>query len=488
VKKYSLAFVLLFVSFIVVLFSCKKINEATTLGGDLIPAVDNVTTFDTSLQIITMNGRLDDSVRVAYSDPVALGDVNDPEFGNVHANFYFSLSSPSYGIYPFNFKKDSIHVIDSVVLSLAYAGAYGDTLSNGIQTITVSEIDPGAGFRSDTSYRYKDLSPNSFPVTQLGTKTYNIKNLKDTFYSKEPGDTGTSVTKYTNILRIKLNNSLGTKLASFDTTAAGSNSGFRSDSAFKKLFPGLAIKSANSGNALAYFDLTNQTKTKLTVYYRYKKSDGTGDTTAAVSFVHSGFGQANPVNVQAGGSWASALSGSSDKVYIESSPSGAFASIAIPGLSSFPNAVIHRAEIIAEKVPSAGDNVFTPPTRLLLDRIRKNGDSSYLFEKDLLLGSDGSIGYDVFGGTLSNSLYRFNITRYVQGIVTRHERNDTLRLWAPLRAYEFATNQTATDNSTGTYIQIPVNNRIADGRIVLGGGAYAVPGSRLRLRIVYSKL
>lgn len=32
-------------------FSCTKINEATELGDDLIPAVDNVNTFDTTLTV-----------------------------------------------------------------------------------------------------------------------------------------------------------------------------------------------------------------------------------------------------------------------------------------------------------------------------------------------------------------------------------------------------------------------------------------------------
>ncbi|MGZ3938134.1 MAG: DUF4270 family protein [Flavisolibacter sp.] len=473
-KKFSPAFVFLIVSFFLVLFSCKKINEATDLGGNLIPAVDNVSTFEVSLNAITKNLITTDSAKVRYTDQVALGDVNDPEFGQVHANFCFNLSAPAYGSYPFQPRRDTLHTIDSVVLSLRYAGGYGDTIGNGIQTVNVFEIPysgPGTGLRADTVYRYIDPA-SDFTGSQVGSKTFSIASLHDSVPVMNPGDTF----QVANVLRIKLDNAIGSKLANMALDSA--IGGYYNDSIFRTQFNGLAIKSANSGNALSYFNLSD-TATKLIVYYRYQVNGH--DTTGIVQYHHTVNGQSNYVNVQKGGNWAASINNSSaDKVYIQSSPSGSYASIVIPNLSSFGNKVIHRAEIIATKVPSANDNIFTPPFRLLLDRISNNADSSYLFEKDLLLGSDGSVGYINFGGTISNNLYRFNITRYVQGIVTKNDRNDTLRLWAPLRAWEYSKN-------LGYYLQnLPVNSRVAEGRVVLGGGTYSDSTSRLRLRIVYS--
>jgi hypothetical protein len=476
VKKFSPAFVFLIVSFFLVLFSCKRINEATELGGNLIPAVDNVSTFEVALNTITKNALTTDSSKVLYSDRVAFGQINDPEFGNVHANFCFNVSAPSYGSYPFLPRKDTIHAIDSVVLSLRYAGAYGDTLGNGTQALTVYEI-PYTGrstsLRGDTLlYKYNDPSSDFTGSPQLGSKTFSITSLDDSSAVTNPGGTF----KVANVVRIRLNNSLGTKLANMSTDSAVG--GYSNDSVFHTQFNGLAIKSGTSGNALSYFDLSD-TETKLIVYYRY--SLGGKDTTGIVQYEHVTNGQTNYVNVQPGGNWASSLTNSAaDRVYIQSSPSGSYASIVIPGLNSFGNKVIHRAEIIASKLPSASDNTFTPPFRLLLDRIRHNGDSAYLLEKDLLLGNDGSVGYVNFGGTISNNLYRFNVTRYVQSIVTKHEQNDTLRLWAPLRALEYSS-------ALGTYVgSLPVNNVVANGRVVLGGGNYPDSNSRLRLRIVYS--
>jgi hypothetical protein len=485
VKKFSPAFVFLIVSFFLILFSCKRINEATELGGDLIPAVDNVNTFEVSLNAVTKNSVLtsfiknDSGHRVYYTDQVALGDINDPEFGHVHANFCFNLSAPNYGSYPFLPRRDSLPAIDSVVLSLRFTGAYGDTISNGLQTVNVYEIPftgPGSGLRGDSLYRYSD-PVSDFSGTQVGSKTYAITTLDDSNVVIEPGDTF----KVANVLRVKLDVSVGNKLAQMDTTS-GPTGGYKNDSVFKTIFNGLQVKSSNTGNALSYFNLTD-TATKLIVYYRYKKNNK--DTTAIVEYSHLTNGQSNYVNVQAGGNWASSLNNpASDKIYIQSSPSGSYASIAIPDLNTFGNKVIHRAEIVATKISSASDQIYTPPFRLFLDRYIKGsaGDSSYLFEKDLLLGNDGSIGYTSFGGTIKDNLYRFDITRYVQSIVTRHQRNDTLRLWAPLRVWEYSY------NSGGYEKNLPVNSRVAEGRVVLAAGNYADPNARLRLRIVYSNL
>lgn len=483
-KKFSLAFVLLIVSFTFIFLSCKKINEATDLGGDLIPGVDNVNTFELNLNTITQNSILtsfiknDSGHRVGYSDLVALGDINDPEFGQVHANFSFNLSAPAYGSYPFKPRPDSLPAIDSVVLSLRYAGAYGDTQSNGIQTVSVFEIPftgAGSGLRSDSVYRFNDPA-SDFTGSQVGTSVFTIRNLKDSSPVIEAYDTF----KVANVVRIKLNPSLGTKLAQMDT-AFGPNGGYNNDSLFRTIFNGLAIKATSGGNALSYFNLAD-TATKLVVHYRYKVNNN--DTLGTVTYRHTSNGQSNYVNVQPGGNWAASLNNpSADKIYIQSSPSGSYASIAIPDLSSLTNKVIHRAEIIATKIPSVSDNIFTAPPRLFLDRLHHNTDSSYLFEKDLTIGSDGTIGYDLFGGTLRGESYRFNITRYIQGIVTRGEPNDKLRLWAPLATYEYSP---VIENYYSR--PIPVNNHIAEGRVVLAGGTYPDPNTRLRLRIVYSNL
>jgi hypothetical protein len=465
--------VLLSTIFLVLFFSCTKINEATELGGDLIPAVDNVNTFDTTIDITAAYFPFNDSSKHLITDNMALGRINDPIFGTTNADMYFNLSSTVYGTSPF---KDSVKFIDSVVLSLGYQGGYGDTSISSQVTVQVSEINTGLQFQDTVLYRFDHPGFNSGSV--LGTKTFSGPQFKDSTRIGFKSDT----TKVANVLRIRLNNSIGDKLKSFDATATG---GFKNDSFFREKFRGFAVKTTNiSGpGMLAYFNLVDFTKSALIVYYR-SSNNGIKDT-ATATFVHSSYSQANSIKRTPGGNYLANLNqSSSQNLYIQSSPTGSYVGMAIPVLSSFPNRVIHRAELIAYKVSPVLDNLFAVPARLLLDhKGASNGkDSAYIFENDLQAGFDGSLNFASFGGNLRpDNSYRFNITRYVQGIVTRKERNDSLRLYAPYRSNLFAKNM-------GQSISIPNLTNIASGRVVVANGNFTDPSKRLRLRIIYSNL
>ncbi len=485
-KKYSLAFFIFSVLFITV-FSCKKINEATDLGGGLIPGVDNVNTFEVALNTITDNKLYNDTVRVGYSDAVALGDVNDPVFGQTHANLAFTITPAILGINPFR-GVDSVVSIDSVVLSLGFRFGWGDTLNNGVQTLRVYEISQTSGFRDDTVYRYNDPASDFTTATtgtELGSKTYTIKNLDDSIRVRNPGDTAD--TKVANVVRIRLNNSIGQRFSTYDTSSSTTTGGFHADgtqgSIFRDLFKGFAIKAENTGNALAYFSLSDVNKTKLIVYYKVKNN---GDTIAtATEFNHRSNGRANYIKVTPGGLWSPQLAnGTSDSLlFIQTSPSGSYASVVIPGLTNFGNKVVHLAEIIAPiptpYQPSLG-SAFTPPSRLFLDR--KRDTAFYLFERDIPVDFNGSLSLQTFGGALKSNAYRFNITRYVQNIITRGDSNDTLRLYAPYRT------RLAINQPTNLLPEVGILDRPAGGRVVIGGGTYSDSLQRLRLRIIYSNL
>jgi hypothetical protein len=482
VKKYRLVVSILSV-FVVVLVgfsACKKINESTNLGGDLIPAVDNVTTFEVALDAITQNKIYEDSTRVAYSDEVALGNLADPIFGNVWAGTVdFGITPAVVGTYPF-VHKDSV-TIDSVILSLGVTGFYGDSLSS--LTFRVFEIANNSAFKGDSLYRYKDPA-SDFPTSgqlSVGSKTFSVQSLNDSITLIRARDTQ----KVANVVRIPINNSLGTRFIQYDTTNTA-NGGYRSDSIFKTLFKGLAVKADQTGNALGYFKLTDFAKTKLTVYYRVKNTTGKTDTTS-FEYYHLGNGQSNYIKVTPSAEWATATnSPNPEKIYMQSSPSGAYAQIRIPALDTMKNKVIHRAEIVATVLPSLNDNIYSPPGRLFLDHKKTNNDTAFLFQADLAVNPDGTLGFDAFGGNLrGDKTYRLNITRYVQNLITQHASNDTLRLYAPYRTTVFVSNF----GTSGAFLNIPVNLRVAEGRAVIASGTYTPdPSKRLRLRIIYSNL
>ena len=90
--------------------------------------------------------------------------------------------------------------------------------------------------------------------------------------------------------------------------------------------------------------------------------------------------------------------------------------------------------------------------------------------------------YARFGGLLlRDSTYRFDVSRYVQRIVTNDSSNFTLRIQAPLRTYAYSTLYRRVS-------LLAISDQVAYGRIVIAGGNYINPAKRLRLRVVYSKL
>ena len=135
-------FLLFCFSLLLIVSSCKKINEATDLGDDIIPGVDGVNTFDTSLTVEIYDSIFSpekDSVRVTATDDHILGNIiMDPIFGKTNAKIFFQVRPENFpwgfsGIY----NKDSLH-LDSVVLVLGWNGTYGDTMAT--QRVRVWEI------------------------------------------------------------------------------------------------------------------------------------------------------------------------------------------------------------------------------------------------------------------------------------------------------------------------------------------------------------
>ncbi len=484
-SNFALSFLAIITSVAILFSSCKKLNESTELGGGLIPPVDNINTFETYLDVITDNKLFQDTTKVYFGDNLGVGHIsNDPEFGATHANAYFNIGSPYFAnatntnpntFYPF-INKDSV-AIDSVILSLSYSTFYGDT--NSFQTIRVFEIAQTPGFIDTILYKY-DTTDFQTTGAQLGSKSFQIKSLKDSVLHIRKKDT----TKLANVIRIPLQNQLGVRLAGYDTSNT-SNGGYRTDSIFKTLFKGLAIKADNSGNALTYIIPADATKTKLIVYFRVTKN-GIKDTTFT-EFYHQTNGQANVIKRTAANGWASYLSNglpSDDKIYLQSIP-GSYASLKIPALDTFKNAVIHRAELVLNPLRSNQDGIFVQPQGLFLDRINATADTAFTFDTDMdvqATGFDFTYNFTSFGGGLkSDSTYRFNISKYVQDIITLKKTNHTLRLFAPLRTFVYSSR-------FGRKSQMYITTQPAYGRVVLGGGNYAVTGKRLRLRVIYSKL
>ncbi len=484
VKRISPVFLSIFFLIIVAFSACTRI-DTTTLGSGLIPAVDNVNTFDTVLEVETDNFAFIDSTRIFATEDLALGYINDPEFGQTKADFYFNISPPALGTYPFG-KKDSL-VTDSVVLVLAYKAAFGDT--NSSQTVRVFEISQSSGFTDTARLAYR-IDHADFTTTgpELGSKTFVVNTLNDPVEVRRKDTIKTS-----NVLRIRLDSALGRRFMEYDTTSTATG-GYKTDSIFKSLFRGFAVKADPTGNALTYFN-TDDDSTRLIVYYHYGKPENMLEAEFRHSFTGqtNSYGVANTIKKTPSGNFLTYLTNGNpldNLLYIQSTP-GSYATIKIPGLETLPNMVVHRAELNVNIVPSINDNIFPPPSQLFLDMINNPKDSFFTIQNDFQFSSDFGVNYDVFGGILKNGQYNFNIARHVQGIVTRKERNFTLRLYAPYdsRPFYIPPGKLADfDLSKLSVVSVAAVNQLANGRVVVGGGNNANPNYKMRLRIIYSKI
>lgn len=454
--------------------SCTKL-DTTSLGSDLIPVVDNINTFQTILDVQTDNLLMTDSTKM-YGQDYGVGYIeSDPEFGKTTATLYFTTEPQGFGSYPF-LKRDTVY-IDSLILSLGYKSLYGD--SNSVENFEVRELDYDADFKKNTAYRIDHYAFPTVPAV-LGSKQVAFTTLNDSVKYANFKDT----IKTTGELRIPLDTSFGRRFIEYDTAGA-----YKNDSIFKTKFKGFEVKvnKSNSGmmNAIAYFDLGNTDRTKLTFYCRVMRN-GKWDTINP-SFIYSNDPRANVVTREASGNYANNLDNGNpndELLYIQSNP-GSYATLKIPGIDTLNNRVIHLAELIAEKIPTAGENYFAPPQFLFLDALSTTGDSVFTIRHDFIPGPN-TPGYDisVFGGAFANNRYVFNISRYLQKIVTDKNTNYTLRLYAPYSTEPYYIDPSGTVDPTSLYLLI--NKPIGAGRVVLGGGTH--PTKRLRLRIIYSKI
>lgn len=475
-RKISLS-VIAVLTGLIIYSSCTKV-DTTDLGNELIPAVDNVKTFETILDVQTDNFLFPDTTRITGSSLHALGIISDdPEFGHTEAKIYSAFGPSTYGTHPF-VVKDSV-VIDSIVLSLAYGGLYGD--SNSVENLEVYQIDPNPNNFKDSVYR---ISENDFAVlpSVLGNKNVDLKTLNDSLWYRDRKDTVRTI----NELRIRLDTSFGRQFVNYDTATQ-----YKNDSIFKTYFKGLAIKASNAGanNALAYFSLNSTTNTKLTFYTRVT-NNGVIDTTTTV-FAYNNGTQANLIRRVPNHGYANYLNNGApndDKVYIQSSP-GSYATVKIPGLDTFKNVnrVIHRAELIIEQIPSAQDNIYTAPSLMFIDAVNAAGDSSFTIRNDFIYTGQGN-GYDVanLGGDLKNKKYVFNLSRYLQSVVTKQLPYYTLRIYAPFFADPYLQLPDGTSMALPNNDLLFVNSPISNGRLVAGGGSS--PTQKMKVRIIYSKI
>lgn len=484
-----------------IITGCTRITS-TELGGGLIPPIDGVITRDTLIDVFTDTYTEVDTTRVYKTDVHMVGAItNDPIFGRTSASMFFELKPPGFPYFiPGN--KDSV-VVDSAVLILSYNGFYGDSTTP--LRLTVSEIDQSTRLDRNRLYpvNYPSVNPISIASPLAAPVTVDVRKLRDTV--KNRFETAT------NQIRIKLRNDVAQRfIRTYDSVG---NNAYRSDSLFRTFFAGFALTADQSApaNTLIRINLAD-TNTKFALYF---SSSSTGATTRDTSVSYFRFEAANPTTLsgdanfitrdRSGSQLANYIttptSPKSDSlVFVQASP-GTYVRVRIPGLATLNNRIIHKAELIAEQVPDDAnlmtiDQQMDAPRYLLLNiydsvKYRKrNIPNDYIFSSEGPnipdFGGFATYKYGINGYNRIRA-YSFNLSRYVQGIVSRKDTSHVLQISAPTNDSIYYSNPYPQPYSaTLFYLNPTIGNDVANGRVRLGGGTHS--RFRMRLRIIFSRI
>jgi len=426
-------------------WNCTKL-DTTDIGSDLLPAVDNVSTFDTILNINSTQGFFSDSSYISKGDDYALGAVNnDPLFGKTNAHIFMQLKPPFYPYYLGN-PGDTINGfgagLDSVVLCLKYKGFWGD--SSVPIHLEVREIND---FTFGIDSIYKDNPTNyqpNYSGVSIGSADVDVRTLGN--YVKF--DNGRDSVRFQ--IRIKLSPSWAAQLYNRDSTAANlSNNAFYSDSFYRRFYNGLAVIANGSGNGLIYANIAD-TATKIEIHYRRKNQGKLDSVYTSLRLNTTTFGTVPPSNavdnIIRSRNGFPIMTPSTDAHYLQTAP-GTFVNLNIPGLAGLSNRIIHRAEIIVEQIPDNPmlDEALSAPNFLYMD-LKDTGynkwkpvyydlNTAQIYDPDyktFIPYIANPIDFQYFGGYRRSKndqfgnlikYYNFNISRYVQNIVTNHAIN-----------------------------------------------------------------
>jgi hypothetical protein len=431
------------------LVSCKEKELADV---NVQPDQDKLDVSYTSTSNFISFVEIEDSNRTDETEFNLLGSYIDPIFGKCEAGFAsqfllsngnpdFSYTDTAGILYP--------PEIDSVVLSLAYYGSYGDINKlNGIQKVEVFELTSNVHIDSVYYSNLKiDTCINSSIL--LASKVFLPKTNTAVFV-----DSIAQVPQ----LRINLDSDLFGKkimgLPPFNASSLDNNENF------KKYFKGLYVRvnnsfqSVNQGGIL-YLDLLSPFSKITTYYHNGPKKGGSFDYVISSSesarinlFKHT---YAAPILNQLNNP-----SLGQQQIYVQAM-AGLRSKITLPLLKQWIDSMpiaIHKAEIIF-KIDEPFTGKYVPNSRLFLFGIDSVGKKYFL--PDQSEGSTFSSQY--YGGFYNETTkeYRFNIARYAQLVATKK----------------------ITDN--GLYLVTGTTFQTAN-RVVIKGG------TNIQLNLTYTKL
>jgi hypothetical protein len=408
-------------------------------------------------------------------------------------------------------EKDSIKLVnanegfDSAFVCLGVGNRTNESAFFGDSTVPMTfelyRITTTSNFVKDSTYRINQAPGNVIDDgVKIGSVTVKPEDLKK-YHKLKFKQTYDSVN---NMIRIPINEMVGknwvkTNLLQADSQKLNDRTGFTS------LCNGFVIK-VTQGNTLIRTALNANQNSRMEIWYKHLK-DGKEDTARQYFFFNASTldpwicANANFINRSIAGSamQAAATPGYDNLLYIESTP-GSYARIKIPYIKTFPNKIIHRAELIVEEAANR-NTTFYSPARLMLDcfdTLPSNPNIYRTVPFDYFLTNNGTIDFGYFGGdrrVRSNlvagglhSQYIFNITKYFQSLSTKNTGRYDFRLFAPFDTRYYAQEKGYYWNFNDNYVNLTWPTIVSPGfgRVVVGGGNNA--NYKMKLKVIYSNL
>lgn len=394
-----------------VLFSgCRK--PEPDQGLELLPGDPLGVVVDTfTLQAYTV---VDTAVRTSGLSKQLLGAYLDPHFGLVKAGFVTQLRLPANNIG--QGIDTSGLVADSLVLSLAFDGANYGYGNLDPQIFQAYELDEGLSL--DSSY-YAYREPQVMEADLVANRGGRIRPQP----TSQPVILGDSLAPQ---LRIRLSGELADRfMDAFGTAAMASND------AFLDFFKGVHVTVDEQGllpnqGGILIFDLIADAS-KATLYY-HDLNDQPDQTRAFDLLINSNCVRYTATRhdpalaTEPGLQETIADTVSESMITHVQALGGLRTAIQFPSIATEAGSgrILAKAELLA---PLSGTYYpfYPPPTQLFLFRRTENGDA---FLPDQLNGLgviDGVFRQDEMA-------YRFNITRYVQGLINQSYENNGLTM------------------------------------------------------------
>lgn len=446
-------------------------KENAILPKNLVPTVDNINTFAKTYDLVThtlyqdsfLTGGLLNGLRISSSPTfyTACGAINaDPAFGSTMAGIHVEVLPP---VPNFTFKaKTSDMMIDSIVLSMPYKLAYGDTGYSSISQQFLLYRSLKRFSRDSVQYEFtKDSFDKAAVITSAPV---NFSRLyRDSFL--------VSGQKQTPQLRFKLPSWFGDSLKTqVDSAAKGA---FASYSSFLDWWKGFyLVPSSTKGNTLGYFD---SYRTKLTIYYRYNKTGGGVDTVNDVFSFDPGYcNRFNAITHNYSGSQSAAFINThkpagDSLLFIQNEP-GLVNTFYIPGIVNMENVMVNKAELVFISAPSQNfmDTLsFGLVPRMQIFKTDSLGNNDKAAEDYAAFNSSAYV--DGRRSTVSMNgknyvQYKFTVTYSVQKIIS--QKDSTFRF-----------------KIMGANLGIPAAYRT----ILTGSGSLNTP-FKPRLDLIYTKI